>query len=148
MPMPMEYWEASKDFDAFLNDVRETCMLTSHHQAYHTLRAVLHTFRAHLDVQAALDFAAVLPPVVRAVFVEDWIVKTEPTPFPERKTLITEVKSIRRDHNLAPDTAIEDVAAALRRAMDTANLDRALERLPEGAVAFWSVDPEFWRAPK
>jgi uncharacterized protein (DUF2267 family) len=140
MPMPMEYCQASKDFDAFLNDVRETCMLTSLHQAYHTVRAVLHTFRAHLDVQAALNFAQVLPPVVRAIFVEDWTVVGEPEPFPDRRTLVSEVKSIRRDHNLAPDTAIEDVAAALRRCIDNAALDRALAYLPEGAAAFWSPE--------
>ncbi|MEM8877184.1 MAG: DUF2267 domain-containing protein [Pseudomonadota bacterium] len=138
MPMPMEYWTASKDFEAFLDDVRASCMLTSHHQAYHTLRAVLHVFRAHLDVQDALSFAAILPPVVRAIFVEDWSTSS-PLPFPDRETLVSEVKAIRRDHNLAPDTAIEDVAGALRRSMDCAVLDRALSGLPDGAAAYWAV---------
>ncbi len=31
MPMPAEYKTASKDFDAFLMDVRDTCMLQTHH---------------------------------------------------------------------------------------------------------------------
>ena len=137
MPMPMEYWSASSDFDRFLTDVRDSCMLTSHHQAYHTLRAVLHVFRDHLSVMDALAFAQTLPPVTRAIFVEDWRPVSDPQPFGGRATLQAEVKAIRPDHNLAPDTAIRDVAGALRRAIDNAALDRLLDRLPEGAADYW-----------
>ena len=84
MPMPAEYKTASKDFDAFMMDVRETCMLQTHHQAYHTLRAVLHVFRSHLTVADALSFASVLPPVTRAIFVEGWVPGGTPAPFPSR----------------------------------------------------------------
>ncbi len=140
MPMPAEYWNASKEFEAFMQDVRDTCMLQTHHQAYHTLRAVLHVFRSHLSVNQALAFAGVLPPVVRAIFVEGWQpdVNASPSGFPDRSVLQTEVKSIRRDHNLAPDSAIADVAAALRRSsIDKHDLDNVLNRLPDGAVEFW-----------
>jgi len=138
MPMPQTYFLASQDFDAFLVDVRDTCMLQTRHQAYHTLRAVLHTFRVHLTTQQALTFANVLPAVTRAIFVEDWTVSGSPPPFPGRATLIAEVKSVRRDHNMAPDSAIEDVATALRRSsIDERELDRVLAGLPEGAVDFW-----------
>ncbi len=139
MPMPQTYFHASLDFDAFIQDVRDTCMLPTHHQAYHTLRAVLHTFRDHLTTEQALVFADVLPAVTRAIFVEDWHPSDlMPPPFPDRATLIREVKSVRRDHNMAPDSAIEDVAAALRRSsIDERELDRVLENLPEGAVEFW-----------
>lgn len=140
MPIPMEYRTASKDFDAFVIDVRDTCMLQTHHQAYHTLRAVLHVFRAHLTVRDALAFAAILPPVTRAIFVEDWTPDNDPEPFPGRAALQQEVKSVRPDHNLAPETAIADVAAALRRSsIDTRALDRVLGELPAGAAAFWKV---------
>lgn len=138
MPMPQTYFLASQDFDAFIKDVRDTCMLQTHHQAYHTLRAVLHTFRSHLTTQQALDFAHVLPAVTRAIFVEDWIVSDSPPPFPDRATLIREMKSVRKDHNLAPESAIEDVAAALRRSsIDERELDRVLAELPKDALEFW-----------
>ncbi|MET1411219.1 DUF2267 domain-containing protein [Roseibium sp. HPY-6] len=140
MPMPQTYFQASRDFDAFIQDVRDTCMLQTHHQAYHTLRAVLHTFRAHLMTEDALRFANVLPAVTRAIFVEDWTPNETPPPFPERVALISEVKSVRRDHNLAPESAIEDVAAALRRSsLDERELDRVLADLPEGAAEFWTI---------
>lgn len=113
MPMPQVYFDASRDFDAFIRDVRDTCLLQTHHQAYHTLRAVLHVFRDHLAIEDALRFAGVLPPVVRAIFVEDWM-PSPPRSFPDRAMLQAKVKAVRRDHNLAPDTAIADVAAALQ----------------------------------
>ena len=138
MPVPMAYRTASKDFDAFLADIRDTCMLQTLHQAYHTLRAVLHVFRSHLTVEDALVFANILPPVTRAVFVEDWVPADNPAPFPGREALQAEVKAIRPDHNLAPDSAIADVASALRRSsIDCRDLDRVLQALPDGAAEFW-----------
>ncbi|UES44075.1 DUF2267 domain-containing protein [Roseibium aggregatum] len=139
MPMPQTYFRASVEFDAFIHDVRDTCMLQTHHQAYHTLRAVLHTFRDHLTTEQALAFANILPAVTRAIFVEDWHPSgLLPPAFPDRETLIREVKSVRRHHNLAPDSAIEDIAAALRRSsIDERELYRVLTGFPEGAAAFW-----------
>ncbi len=139
MPMPAEYWNASRDFEAFLTDVRDTCMLQTHHQAYHTLRAVLHVFRSHLSLKQALAFADVLPPVTRAIFVEGWQPVDDPPAFPDRDQLQREVKAIRRDHNLAPASAIADVAAALRRSsIDQDAFDSVLRQLPGAAVDFWS----------
>ncbi len=140
MPMPMEYVNASKDFDGFLADVRDSCMLQTTHQAYQTLRAVLLVFRSHLSVRDALNFANVLPPVIRAIFVEDWVPDTTPAPFPCREQLQREVLAVRAEHNLSPETAIRDVAGALRRSMNRRDLDRVLATLPVGAQEFWRVD--------
>ena len=137
MTVPQEYEHASRDFDRLLLDVREAAMLQTTHQAYHTLRAVLHVFRAHLTLTQALTFADVLPPVVRAIFVESWKPADAPPPFPSRPELQREVKAQRPDHNLAPDTAISDVAAALRRAVDEPAFEHALAGLPDGAREFW-----------
>lgn len=143
MPVPAEYWNASKDFEAFLQDVRDTCMLQTHHQAYHTLRAVLHVFRSHLSVAQALAFADILPPVTRAIFVEGWQPDDNPPDFSSRSELQQEVKSIRRDHNLAPESAIADVAGALRRSsIDKCDLDNVLKTFPAGAVEFWCTDQQ------
>lgn len=140
MPMPMEYWNASREFDRFLLDVRDACMLSSHNQAYHTLRAVLHVFRSHLPLEDALTFAGVLPPVVRAIFVEDWDAERPVSPFPDRQKLIWEVQHVRQDHNVAPETATEDVAGALRRHIDEAALDRALSSLCPNAASYWRAN--------
>lgn len=137
MPMPSEYRTASADFDRFLLDVRDTCMLQTTHQAYQTLRAVFLVFRSHLTVGDALAFANVLPPVARAIFVEDWSPDRPPSPFPSREELAREVQALRGDHNLSPDTAIQDVARALRRSVDGRDLDRVLANLPHKAQTYW-----------
>jgi uncharacterized protein (DUF2267 family) len=140
MTVPMEYWNASKDFEKCLADIRDTCMLQTHHQAYQTLRAVLHVFRSHLSVKDALAFANVLPPLTRAIFIENWSPDDNPPVFPSRKELQMEVKAVRSDHNLAPETAIIDVATALRRSsMNNRDLDHVLQSFPSGAAEFWAT---------
>ncbi len=72
MPMPMEYRQASVDFDRFMEDLKEVSMLSTSHQAYTMLQAVFQVFRRRLSIQQSLDFANTLPPVLRAIFVSDW----------------------------------------------------------------------------
>lgn len=140
MPMPMEYENASKDFERFLADVRDTCLLQTTHQAYQTLRAVLLVFRSHVSIRDALAFASILPPVTRAIFIEDWNPDEPTTPFPAPNELRHEVLAVRGDHNLSPDSAIKDVAKALRRSMDVRDLDRVLATLPDRARDFWQAE--------
>ena len=109
MPVPSEYQRASLDFDKFMVDARDIAGLATTNMAWNMVVGVLHTFRRRLDVRDAARFANVLPPVLRAA------------------------------HNFAPDTAIRDVATALRRNIDDEDFDRVLAELPEGAVEFWRV---------
>ena len=138
MPMPMEYWSASKDFERFLTDVRDTCMLQTHHQAYQTLRAVLHVFRSHLATKDALAFANVLPPVTRAIFVEDWDPDERTSAFPDRERIWSEVMSVRCDHNLSPDSALPTFRRP-RRSIDNCDQIACSIVSAEAAGEFWSV---------
>jgi uncharacterized protein (DUF2267 family) len=137
MPMPYEYHHAGDDFEAFLADVMEFTGLTTRNQAYTTTEAVLRAFRRRVSVRDALAFAQVLPPVLRALFIADWDVDSPVAPFAPLEEMTREVKALRQDHNFSPDTAIADVARALRRQVGTTKLDEALAALPEGAVGFW-----------
>ncbi len=137
MPMPMEYRQASVDFDRFILDVRELAGLQTTNQAYTMVQAVFQTFRRRLDLEEAILFADVLPPVLRAIFVAEWDLEEPKSPFSGRIAMTREVQAFRPDHNLSPDSAIVDVAAALRRNIDEAKLDRVLARLPAGAADFW-----------
>lgn len=139
MTMPLAYARASEEFEAFMADFMAFADLPTHHRAYHSIRAVLHVFRAHLNVADALAFAGVLPPVVRAIFVEDWRPEATPRPFADRDALFGEIKAVRRDHNQAPVTVIADAARALRRHVDNAALDRVLQTLPPAARDFWAA---------
>jgi uncharacterized protein (DUF2267 family) len=102
-------------------------------------RAVLHVFRSHLAIADAVVFAGVLPPVLRAIFVEDWDCNVPVTPFPDRAALHAEIMAIRPDHNTATETPMADVARALRMNVDPQRLEDVLQRLPAPARDFWAV---------
>lgn len=140
MPVPVEYKRASMDFEQFMLDAREISGLATTHQTYTMVQGVFQAFRRRLDVKEAIGFANVLPPVLRALFVADWDLDEPRRPFEDRAIMTREVQSLRPDHNFAPPSSIHDVAAALRKNIDQAALDRALTGLPPGAVAFWQVD--------
>jgi len=140
MPVPQEYKRASHDFDKFMVDARDISGLATTHQTYTMVQGVLQAFRRRLDVREALLFADVLPPVLRALFVADWDIDAPRRPFADRATMTREVQALRPDHNFAPDSSIGDVAAALRRNIDAAALERVLAALPPGAADFWRSD--------
>jgi uncharacterized protein (DUF2267 family) len=139
--VPNQYQLASEQFSEFLTDVRDTAGLTSTHQAYTMTQGVLQAFRRRLDVKDALRFANLLPAVLRAIFIADWDVDEPRRPFADRATMTEEVLALRADHNVSPDSAIDDVATALRRHIDLRHLDRVLAQLPDGAVQFWQGHP-------
>ena len=140
MPMPMAYQHASEEFERFLRLVIERSGLTTRNQAYTTTQGVLLTFRRRLEIHDAIRFAGVLPPVLRAIFVADWDTQEPPRAFSSRAELLEEARSLRQDHNFSPDSAIADVAYALRACLDPAEFDRNLATLPPKAADFWRVD--------
>ena len=88
--------------------------------------------------QQALDFAAVLPAIPRALFVQDWTL-AEPQPWADRAAILAEVKALRRHHNFAPDSAIEAVSCAVHRVVRPDLLRCALQRIGPEALAFWAL---------
>jgi len=139
MPVPPEYQRASQHFEKFMHDVCEVSGLNTSHMAYNMVVGVLHAFRRRLCIKDALRFANALPPVLRALFVADWDADEPQKAFEDVASMTREVKSLRAAHNFSPDTAIHDVAVALRRNVDETDFDRLLSTFPERAKAFWQV---------
>ncbi len=140
MPMPWTYRHASREFRAFLDDAKDRMDLQSDNSTYTAVDAVFQVFRKRLTAQQGLDFASILPSVLRAIFVKDWVVAEPPLPFAARKDLTDEAKQVRPHHNLTPDNAIEATAWALRRLINPREFDAVLAKLPDEARAFWDVD--------
>lgn len=138
MTIPMEYRQASADFDAFMVELRDEAGLATTNQTYTLLQAVLQAFRRRLSLSEAIAFAAVLPPVLRAIFVSDWDPEEPRKEFESREAMTRETRELRRDHNFSTETAIADVAKVLRRHVDTGTLERALASLPPAARDFWA----------
>ena len=140
--MPWTYRHASREFRAFVEDVKERTGLQSDNMVYTAVDGVFRTFRRRLVVADAIAFANVLPSVLRAIFIQDWDPSEPPRPFTDRKSMTQEAQALRKNHNLTPDNAIEAVAWSLWRRVDHGEFERVLARMPPEAREFWNVDAE------
>jgi len=139
MTIPSEYQRATVEFERFMIDARDEAGLATTNMAWNMVVGVFRAFRRRLSVQEAMRFANVLPAVLRAIFVADWDFHDPQTPFEQRESLVDEVRSVRREHNFSPDSAVQAVAYALLRNVDTQALIKVLHDLPAGAVEFWGL---------
>lgn len=142
MTLPFEYQNASLEFERFMLDARDRAGLITTNMAWNMVVGVFHTFRRRLTIEEALRFAAVLPPVLRALFIEDWKLAQPVARFGTHDELLAEVRSLRAEHNFSPSNAIQAVAGALRKHVDVVAFERVLSTLPAGAQCFWSEEPE------
>jgi uncharacterized protein (DUF2267 family) len=139
MTLPLEYQKASVDFERFMVAARDAAGLQTTNMAWTMVEGVLLAFRRRLTTRQAIEFANVLPPLIRALFLDDWHPDYEPEPFVTREALTAEVQGLRCKHNFAPANSIEAVAFALRSVVDQDALSRVLAALPAEARAFWTV---------
>jgi uncharacterized protein (DUF2267 family) len=138
MPIPMEYCLAAQHFEEFLAATAAAAGLVTRNQAYTTLEGVFRAFRRRLSLEDAIAFAQVLPPLLRALFVDDWDPAEPRADSWDRAVLAQEVQRLRPNHNFAPDTAIRDVADVLRQYVDRQAFETCLARLPPSARDYWS----------
>ncbi|MBU2607543.1 MAG: DUF2267 domain-containing protein [Alphaproteobacteria bacterium] len=141
MTVPREYKHASEDFYAFLEDAERAAMLQTSHQTYTMVDAVLQVFRRRLTPSQVLVFAGVLPPCLRALFVENWHPGDPVLPFAHRASLTHEVQSVRSQHNFSPDDSIAAVANALHLNVDRDAFADVLQKMPEGSATYWAQSP-------
>ncbi|WGD29055.1 DUF2267 domain-containing protein [Ancylobacter sp. WKF20] len=141
MTVPMAYRRASEAFDAFLAEVADTAQLSSRHQAYTVVDAVFRAFRRRLAPGEVLVFAAALPPLLGALFIENWRAEGIGAASWAAEEVLRDVRSLRAHHNLASDQAVAQVGAVLRRHVDVAVFRQALRRLPLEAAHFWGIEP-------
>ncbi|RCW24845.1 uncharacterized protein (DUF2267 family) [Ciceribacter lividus] len=137
MTVPMEYRQATRDFENFLVSVRDRAGLGTTNQAFTMVDGVLRTFRRRLEPAQAIAFAQLLPACLRALFIREWDLDEPRKAFGPREEMTREVKALRPDHNLSTESAIADVAAVLRETLGDAVLDQGLSDLPDGAKQFW-----------
>lgn len=137
MTVPIDYRQASADFDRFMLDLRDALDLQTTHQAWGALLGVFDTFRRRLTAEEGLAFARALPPLMRAAFVQDWHPSDRVRPFENRDALDAEVMAYHRDHQLAQAGCIAATAATLWKHVDRQRLAAALALLPPAASLFW-----------
>lgn len=136
MTLPFEYQNPTLQFERFMVDARDCAGLPTTNMAWNMVVGVLHAFRRRLTVPQALAFAAVLPPVIRAIFIEDW-----PVPFGGPDEWLADVRAVRTEHNFSPAESVVSVATALRRHVDVVAFERVLAQLPPEARRYWQARP-------
>ena len=144
MPMPWTYRQATREWQAFLEEAKVAMDLTSDNAAFTAVEGVLRAFRRRLTPQQAIDFAQGLPAVLRALFVADWRLEAQPLPPGTRADWTAEAMALRPHHNQTPPSCVAATALALRKSVRRGDLDRVLATLPPFAAEFWStpgIDP-------
>lgn len=136
--MPWTYRQATREWQAFLALARQAMDLETDNLAYTAVQGVLQAFRRRLTAQQAIDFAQVLPSVLRALFVADWQIEP-PAPPGTRADWTAEAMALRPHHSLTPPNCVEATAYALRKSVLRADLERVLATLPPFAADFWST---------
>jgi uncharacterized protein (DUF2267 family) len=143
MPMPWTYRQATREWQSFLAEARTAMDLSSDNATFTAVEAVLRAFRRRLTSQQAIDFAQVLPSVLRALFVADWQL-SDPAPPGNRADWTAEAMALRPHHNQTPPNCVAATALALRKSVQRQDLDRVLAKLPPFATDFWTppgIDP-------
>jgi uncharacterized protein (DUF2267 family) len=143
MPMPWTYRQATREWQAFLAEARTAMNLESDNATFTAVQGVLQAFRRRLTPQQAVDFAQVLPSVLRSLFVADWQL-ADPVPPGTRADWTAEAMVLRPHHNLTPQNCVAATALALLKSVLRDDLDRVLATLPPFATEFWStpgIDP-------
>jgi uncharacterized protein (DUF2267 family) len=144
MPMPWTYRQATREWQAFLGEAMAAMNLESDNATYTAVQGVLRAFRQRLTPQQAIDFAQVLPSVLRALFVADWRLDDGPLPPGTRSDWTAGAMALRPHHNLTPPNCVEATALALRKCVLREDLEHVLATLPAFAAEFWStpgIDP-------
>ena len=137
MPLPFEYQNASRQFDQFMIESRDNAGLATTNMSWNMVVGVLHCFRSRLSIEQALLFADALPPVVRAIFVENWNPALPRKEFGTYASMLADVRSVRSQHNFSTENAIPAVAAALCNNIDMVTFLHALKQLPPEAQKYW-----------
>jgi uncharacterized protein (DUF2267 family) len=143
MTLPFEYQNPTLQFESFIVDARDCAGLPTTNMAWNMVVGVLHAFRKRQSVKQTLAFAAVLPPVIRALFIEDWNPEQAVAPFGEPLDWLADVRSVRPRHNFSPPDAIASVATALRKHVAESEFARVLELMPPEARQYWQKKAVF-----
>ena len=127
-----------QDTNVWLKDIEEELDDCSRHDAYVALRAVLHALRDRLPAQAAVNFAAQLPMLIRGLYFEGWTLPERP----ERSHSAEEFAE-RIGAALPPSYRFDELAcaravfAAITRRMSEGEPEKVRAQLPEGIRALW-----------
>jgi uncharacterized protein (DUF2267 family) len=111
-------------------------------EAYKALRAVLHTLRDRLPVDAAVHFSAQLPLLVRGVFFEGWRPAEVPVKLSREEFLAAVNSKIVASRVIDPLRITRDVFGVLAAKLSPGETEKILQILPKDLQDLWSQSPD------
>jgi uncharacterized protein (DUF2267 family) len=116
----------------WLKDLADELGVEDRHYAYRALRAVLHTLRDRLTVEAAATLAAQLPTLIRGIYYEDWNPSRTPLPLHGVDAFLGHVASEGRlSGETEASLAVTAVARVLREHVSPGEIEDVLAMLPQ-----------------
>lgn len=121
-----------QEADIWLRELCEEGGFATPEQAYTALRAVLHALRDRLTTEMAIKLSAQLPLVFKGVFIDSWHPGATPEKIDTPEQFLDKVtQHASGSNNLDPERATRGVIKLLNRKISSAQLDKAIEQLPD-----------------
>jgi uncharacterized protein (DUF2267 family) len=139
--MPSVIQNTVRKTDQWLTEISNLLDWNEKKQAWKALRAVLHTLRDRLTVEASTDLASQLPMLIRGMYFEGW----NPTKKPTRIRKIDEfVEAVNKGFsdidfgdNLEPEDISRAVLKVLSNHVSAGEIEDVIRSLPEGLCELW-----------
>lgn len=124
--------------NVWLKDLMEELEIEDRQRAYRVLRAVLHTLRDRLTVEAAAKLGAQLPMLVRGFYYEGWHPAATPTKVRHLDEFLDRVRERLRD---APELDVERAAravfAVVARHVTSGEVETVMHSMPREVRDLW-----------
>lgn len=126
----------------WLNQIAAGMGVDDRRRALRIMRATLHAIRDHLSHDAAADFAAQMPLLVRGVYYEGWRPATTPLAGRDAEGFLDRVRAaLPSEERDAPDLAedVGEVFRTLNSHISFGEIARTRASLPEPIRALWAA---------
>lgn len=135
--MALGFEKVAADGNAFIAEIAVALETTDQEKAGRILRSVLRALRNRLTVEESFEFIDQLPLAVKAVYVEGWKVKLNPSKLKHIEDFRKEVYNEDElsaandfDHDGAVNEAVKAVFQVLSKYIDAAQIDNVMDAIP------------------
>ncbi len=122
--------------DTWLKELKEDLHLQSRHQAYSTLRAVLHVLRDRLTIDESADLGAQLPLVIRGIYYDEYKPSRMPVKIRDKKEFLMRIKEHFRD-GVDPEQAAKSVFKVMKHKVTDGEIRDVENMMPPEVKELW-----------
>jgi uncharacterized protein (DUF2267 family) len=125
--------------DTWLKELRDDLHLSSRHQAYSTLRVVLHVLRDRLTVEESADLGAQLPLVIKGIYYDEYKPSKMPEKIRDKDDFLTRIKDHFRD-GVDPEQAARSVFKVIKHRVTEGEIKDVENMMPPELRELWEEE--------